>query len=176
MYVGFTVFPVFGVKKTEKGFSVNNRVFVSENKKKCDKKKAYIYLYIMWDMDGRSERRAYRDQDPPRIRNKSTENLVNDELEISKSTPSSPTSFNRVGATLGFEKCRSDPEFSKIENKTPSSFLNEESETRTINARQKASSAASENVEKHGIDEFVKELIAKVPDASSGFKTRKEVR
>ncbi|XP_012529857.1 uncharacterized protein LOC105833013 [Monomorium pharaonis] len=53
-------------------------------------------------------RRAFRDQDPPRICNKSAENLLRDELEFSRSTPSSPTTLQRAAS---LEKCFSEPEF-----------------------------------------------------------------
>ncbi|XP_032667490.1 uncharacterized protein LOC116842406 isoform X2 [Odontomachus brunneus] len=56
----------------------------------------------------KSQRRAFRDQDPPRICNKSTENLLRDELEFSRSTPSSPTTLQRAAS---LEKCFSEPEF-----------------------------------------------------------------
>ncbi|KYM75871.1 hypothetical protein ALC53_13936 [Atta colombica] len=56
----------------------------------------------------KSQRRTFRDQDPPRICNKSAENLLRDELEFSRSTPSSPTTLQRA---VSLEKCFSEPEF-----------------------------------------------------------------
>ncbi|XP_018358779.1 PREDICTED: uncharacterized protein LOC108758369 isoform X2 [Trachymyrmex cornetzi] len=56
----------------------------------------------------KSQRRTFRDQDPPRICNKSAENLLRDELEFSRSTPSSPTTLQRAAS---LEKCFSEPEF-----------------------------------------------------------------
>lgn len=56
----------------------------------------------------KSQRRTFRDQDPPRIYNKSAENLLRDELEFSRSTPSSPTTLQRAAS---LEKCFSEPEF-----------------------------------------------------------------
>lgn len=56
----------------------------------------------------KGQRRAFRDRDPPRICNKSTENLLRDELEFSRSTPSSPTTLQRAAS---LEKCFSEPEF-----------------------------------------------------------------
>ncbi|KAL6433187.1 hypothetical protein ACFW04_006426 [Cataglyphis niger] len=56
----------------------------------------------------KGQRRAFRDRDPPRICNKSAENLLRDELEFSRSTPSSPTTLQRAAS---LEKCFSEPEF-----------------------------------------------------------------
>ncbi|KAL6257581.1 hypothetical protein P5V15_011158 [Pogonomyrmex californicus] len=56
----------------------------------------------------KGQRRTFRDQDPPRICNKSAENLLRDELEFSRSTPSSPTTLQRAAS---LEKCFSEPEF-----------------------------------------------------------------
>ncbi|XP_071581908.1 uncharacterized protein [Temnothorax nylanderi] len=56
----------------------------------------------------KGQRRTFRDQDPPRICNKSAENLLRDELEFSRSTPSSPTTLQRA---VSLEKCFSEPEF-----------------------------------------------------------------
>lgn len=53
-------------------------------------------------------RKTFRDQDPPRIRERSTENLLKDAFQLSRSTPNSPTALQRA---LSLEKCFSDPEF-----------------------------------------------------------------
>ena len=52
----------------------------------------------------KSQRRTFRDQDPPRIRE---QNLLKDVFEVSRSTPNSPTTLQRDS----IEKCFSDPEF-----------------------------------------------------------------
>ncbi|XP_015607855.1 uncharacterized protein LOC107273825 [Cephus cinctus] len=66
----------------------------------------------MYDIS-KSQRRTYRDQDPPRIRDRSTENLLKEDFVSSKSTPNSPTALQRASS---LEKCFSDPDFFKKQN------------------------------------------------------------
>lgn len=54
----------------------------------------------------KGQRRTFRDQDPPRIFDKSG-NGLKAEVEFSKSTPNSPTILQRGSS---FEKCFSEPE------------------------------------------------------------------
>ncbi|CAL7952411.1 unnamed protein product [Xylocopa violacea] len=57
----------------------------------------------------KGRRRSFRDQDPPRIRDKGNENVENEfQFSNDKSTSNSPTTFQR---TSSFEKCFSEPEF-----------------------------------------------------------------
>lgn len=57
----------------------------------------------------KGQRRTFRDQDPPRICNRSNENLKS-ELEFCNSSPNSPTILQR---TSSFEKCLSETECSE---------------------------------------------------------------
>ncbi|XP_076754742.1 uncharacterized protein LOC143425656 [Xylocopa sonorina] len=57
----------------------------------------------------KGQRRAFRDQDPPRIREQGDKNLENEfQFSNNKSVPNSPTTFQRASS---FEKCFSEPEF-----------------------------------------------------------------
>lgn len=55
----------------------------------------------------KGQRRTFRDQDPPRICNKSNDNLKN-ELEFCETISNSPTILQRVSS---FEKCFSESEY-----------------------------------------------------------------
>ncbi|XP_046424129.1 uncharacterized protein LOC124181529 [Neodiprion fabricii] len=124
----------------------------------------------MCDMS-RIERRAYRDQDPPRIRNKSTEDLLRNEFQTSsRSTPNSPTALQRVAS---LEKCYSDPDFSK-KQKNPTIKIADIDPSRNDNPS--ASSSREDNLSADQCDkigsrnawnseDFAKELAAKVPSS-----------
>ncbi|XP_018300816.1 uncharacterized protein [Mycetomoellerius zeteki] len=112
----------------------------------------------------KSQRRTFRDQDPPRICNKSAENLLRDELEFSRSTPSSPTTLQRAAS---LEKCFSEPEFfqkqrellSKHEQRSKEKDGDGEESVTPGSARvddDSGSTAAS-------IEDLSKEFSAKVP-------------
>ncbi|XP_066601015.1 uncharacterized protein [Prorops nasuta] len=101
----------------------------------------------------KTQRRTFRDQDPPRICNKSTENLLKDELALSRSTPSSPTTLQRA---ISLEKCFSEPDFleSKVEVRKDGSTDEQ------IQDAEELTKVAEK------IDErFFRELSAKVPSS-----------
>lgn len=112
----------------------------------------------------KGQRRTFRDQDPPRICNKSTENLLRDELEFSRSTPSSPTTLQRAAS---LEKCFSEPEFfqkqrellSKHEQRTKEKDGDgEESVT-----PGSACGADDDTADVASTEDLLRELSAKVP-------------
>ncbi|XP_012265504.3 uncharacterized protein LOC105691547 [Athalia rosae] len=125
-----------------------------------------------------NQRRAYRDQDPARIRNKSTENLLKDELKMSRSTPSSPIALQRAAS---LEKCYSDPDFHKIQNliTTTRNGANIPRDAKQGSDAGSSRSNHQDNVNGHQMsfrnpqsnENFIKELAAKVPSS----KTPKEV-
>ncbi|OAD58779.1 hypothetical protein WN48_10324 [Eufriesea mexicana] len=63
----------------------------------------------------KGQRRTFRDQDPPRICNRSNDNLKS-ELEFCNSTPNSPTILQR---TSSFEKCFNETEYSEKDRENP---------------------------------------------------------
>lgn len=66
----------------------------------------WFSLLAMYDETSEGQQReAFRDQDLPRVCNKSTANLLR---ELSRSTPSSPTTLQHA---VSLEKCFSEPEF-----------------------------------------------------------------
>ena len=83
----------------------------------------------------KSQRRTFRDQDPPRICERSTENLLKDAFQVSRSTPNSPTTHHRASS---LEKCFSDPEFFRKRRQqlqTPQEREEEESNDSVENTR-----------------------------------------
>lgn len=134
----------------------------------------------MCEVSAKGQRRTFRDQDPPRICNKSAENLLRDELEFSRSTPSSPTALQRAAS---LEKCFSEPEFfqkqrellSKHEQRT------RERENGGDGDGKESVSPVSRDTDDDGnaadvtksSDDFLRELTAKVP---SPCKQANEVR
>ncbi|XP_003700421.2 uncharacterized protein LOC100875591 [Megachile rotundata] len=116
----------------------------------------------------KGQRRTFRDQDPPRISDRSNDNLKT-ELEFSKSTPNLPTIAQ---ATSSFEKCSSEPEFLEKDRKN-------ENEQRGHSSMQESTWSDSngdsgntkvvENVNQLDIpirtrsEHFLKELADRVP-------------
>ncbi|EZA60033.1 hypothetical protein X777_15315 [Ooceraea biroi] len=125
----------------------------------------------------KGQRRTFRDQDPPRICNKSAENLLRDELEFSRSTPSSPTTLQRAAS---LEKCFSEPEFfqkqrellSKHEQRSREKDGGEENVTPVL-ARSADDGPGSATAARSTEDLLLRELAAKVP---SPCKETNEVR
>lgn len=123
----------------------------------------------------KGQRRTYRDQDPPRIRDKSTENLLKDDFEMSRSTPNSPTTTQHRATSL--EKCFSDPEFFRkqrllLQRKREGDVFhsNSAAETTATGSRDRDSTsssreyhACSEPDAESARSEFCREPIAKVP-------------
>jgi hypothetical protein len=124
----------------------------------------------------KTQRRTFRDQDPPRICNKSTENLLRDELEFSRSTPSSPTTLQRAAS---LEKCFSEPEFfqkqrellSKHEQRSREKDGREENASSVL-ARDADDAPGSAAVVR-STEDLLREFAAKVP---SPYKETYEVR
>ncbi|XP_029167725.1 uncharacterized protein LOC114938121 [Nylanderia fulva] len=118
----------------------------------------------------KGQRRAFRDQDPPRICNKSAENLLRDELEFSRSTPSSPTTLQRA---VSLEKCFSEPEFfqkqrellSKHEQRTREKGSGDEESVITSDFARDADddSGRTAEIARNTSEDLFKELSAKVP-------------
>lgn len=122
------------------------------------------------------QRRIFRDQDPPRIREKAKDNrFLKNESEFSKSTPNSPTALQQRASTASLEKCLSEPGFlekelknencSRIKTKELASFSSTTSLSLKVNAdekRKESSSFVSTNVQ-----DFIVELSTKVPSSSS---------
>ncbi|KAI4500465.1 hypothetical protein M0802_004427 [Mischocyttarus mexicanus] len=118
------------------------------------------------------QRRIFRDQDPPRIRDKNSDNkCLNTNEEFSKSTPNSPTALQQR-ASSGLEKCSSEPEFlenkskdydhSRIKIKDNRSSLSLKDNNFIDDNKSKESTFGSTNVQ-----DFVVELSTKVPSFSS---------
>ncbi|GAB1862132.1 hypothetical protein CAJAP_03211 [Camponotus japonicus] len=115
----------------------------------------------------KGQRRAFRDQDPPRICKKSAENLLRDELEFSRSTPNSPTTLQRAAS---LEKCFSEPEFfqkqrellSKHEQRAKEKDSGEESVI-FDSARGADDSESMAEVARSTSGDLLRELSAKVP-------------
>ncbi|XP_076164232.1 uncharacterized protein LOC143145083 [Ptiloglossa arizonensis] len=82
----------------------------------------------------KAQRRTFRDQDPPRIRNGSADSLKNEFDTFSKSTPSLPTIHQRAP---NFEKCPNESE-----------FLEKDRETRK---KEKGDSAIRESISSNSI-------------------------
>ena len=128
----------------------------------------------------KGQRRAFRDQDPPRICNKSAENLLRDELEFSRSTPSSPTTLQRA---VSLEKCFSEPEFfqkqrellSKHEQRAKEKGDGDEEGVINPDLARGADddSGSMADVARSTSEDFSRELSAKVP---SPCKQTSEVR
>ncbi|XP_014481643.1 PREDICTED: uncharacterized protein LOC106748019 [Dinoponera quadriceps] len=117
----------------------------------------------------KGQRRTFRDQDPPRICNKSTENLLRDELEFSRSTPSSPTTLQRAAS---LEKCFSEPEFfqkqrellSKHEQRTKErSDEDSVSSSPARGARDDLGECGGTTAVARSIEDLLRELSVKVP-------------
>lgn len=116
----------------------------------------------------KGQRRTFRDQDPPRICNKSAENLLRDELEFSRSTPSSPTTLQRA---VSLEKCFSEPEFfqkqrellSKHEQRTREKGGDGGGEENVSPASGADDDAGSTTDVARSTEDFLRELSAKVP-------------
>lgn len=125
----------------------------------------------------KGQRRTFRDQDPPRICNKSAENLLRDELEFSRSTPSSPTALQRAAS---LEKCFSEPEFFQKQRELLSKHEQRAKEENGGGGKESISpvrdtdddDGSAADVTKSS-DDFLKELSAKVPSPS---KQANEVR
>jgi len=115
----------------------------------------------------KGQRRTFRDQDPPRICNKSAENLLRDELEFSRSTPSSPTTLQRAAS---LEKCFSEPEFfqkqrellSKHEQRTREKDGDTEDSVTSGSARG-ANDDSGSATDAASTEDLLRELSVKVP-------------
>ncbi|KAG7212581.1 hypothetical protein KM043_012878 [Ampulex compressa] len=112
----------------------------------------------------KSQRRTFRDQDPPRICKKSTDGLLRAELESSRSTPNSPTILQRASS---LEKCFSEPEFfqkqQELRRAERGDCAGQESTARLAdNAKESRDTAESRG----SAEDFLKELSAKVPSSS----------
>lgn len=119
----------------------------------------------------KGQRRAFRDQDPPRICKRSAENLLRDELEFSRSTPNSPTTLQRAAS---LEKCFSEPEFfqkqrellSKHEQRAREKGSSGGEESVIISDSARGTDNDSENmavVASSTSEDLLRELSAKVP-------------
>ncbi|XP_034186724.2 uncharacterized protein LOC117607289 [Osmia lignaria lignaria] len=118
----------------------------------------------------KGQRRAFRDQDPPRIRDRSEEN-VKTEIEFSKSTPNLP--IVAQGAS-SFEKCSSEPEFLKKDRenrKMERGDLSSQGSTSTDSIRVSDNVKVVETVDQPDVpnrmssEHFLKELADKVPSS-----------
>jgi len=122
----------------------------------------------------KAQRRTFRDQDPPRICNKSAENLLRDELEFSRSTPSSPTTLQRAAS---LEKCFSEPEFFQKQRELLSKH---EQRSRERDGQESASPALARDANDapgsaavvRSTEDLLREFAAKVP---SPYKETYEV-
>lgn len=137
------------------------------------------------------QRRIFRDQDPPRIREKTKDNsrFLKNEPEFSKSTPNSPTALQQRASTTtttttsSLEKCLSEPEFSEKESK-----IEDRSRMRTkesasfsslslkIDVNEKRKESTSSSFVSTNVHDFVVELTAKVPSSTSSSFCDKKVR
>lgn len=126
------------------------------------------------------QRRIFRDQDPPRIREKAKDNnrFLKNEPEFSKSTPNSPTALQQRASTTttttSLEKCLSEPEFSKKESKIEdrSGMRTKESASFSslslkIDVNEKRKESTSSSFVSTNVHDFVVELSAKVPSSTS---------
>jgi len=123
----------------------------------------------------KAQRRTFRDQDPPRICNKSAENLLRDELEFSRSTPSSPTTLQRAAS---LEKCFSEPEFFQKQRELFSkheqrSRENDGDEGNASSVLARANDAPGSAAVVRSTEDLLREFAAKVP---SPCKQTYEVR
>lgn len=108
----------------------------------------------------KGQRRAFRDQDPPRIRDRSKEN-VKTELEFSKSTPNLP--IVTQGAS-SFEKCSSEPEFLKKDLSTQGSTSSDS--IRVLDNVKVVETVDQPDVpNRMSSEHFLKELADKVPSS-----------
>lgn len=116
----------------------------------------------------KGQRRTFRDQDPPRICNKSAENLLRDELEFSRSTPSSPTTLQRA---TSLEKCFSEPEFfqkqrellSKHEQQREKDGDGDGEDSAVPDSARGADGDSGSTADDASTEDLLRELSAKVP-------------
>ncbi|XP_076278416.1 uncharacterized protein LOC143208159 [Lasioglossum baleicum] len=116
----------------------------------------------------KGQRRAFRDQDPPRIFDRAGNNSLKDEIGFSKSTPSSPTILQRASS---FEKCSSESEILEKDRQTREKEKGDSigRESASFDSVRDDNAKGTDQTERHDhrtTENFLKELNDKVPSSA----------
>ncbi|XP_078050953.1 uncharacterized protein LOC144477250 isoform X2 [Augochlora pura] len=113
----------------------------------------------------KGQRRTFRDQDPPRIFNRTGNNSLKEELGFSKSTPSSPTILQRASS---FDKCSSEPEILEKDRQTGKKVKGDLIGRESASYDPVPDDTADGSGKRHDLrtaENFLKELADKVPSS-----------